>query len=305
MGQNQTAAAVVGPGPSHLSPRMPASTLQYGIFGHPVGHSLSPDIHNAWFRQYGIDARYDRYDVAPSNLAAEFRMAKDRGIAGLNVTVPHKQAIVELLDDMGSEVRAIGACNTIKLESGGRYRGYNTDAEGFVLSLADDGVRFRHAKALVIGAGGAARAIVYGLLHAGVESVTILNRTHRNAVELANDMRTHVLGGQALTARGWDGSAIDVSQYRADLVVHTTTKGMSGDNPSPELRGDLHGIAVVDIVYRPLETALLQQARTLGASTYDGLRMLAGQAALSFEIWAGIRPEWRKAYDSLKHTLQA
>ena len=277
----------------------------YGIFGHPIAHSLSPDIHNAWFRQHGIDARYERFDVPPDRLREELLAAKDRGVLGLNITVPHKQAALEtpgLIDLLDTTVRRIGAVNTV-VRRGDEFVGYNTDAAGFVLPLKELGVAFEGTHALIVGAGGAARAIAFGLADAGATQLTILNRTggHARALAESGAMAT----GQRVTcvATEWNGGPIDPAAIGAALVVHTTTLGMSGKSDSPRLKGDLHGIAVVDIVYRPLETALLIQAKSLGATVYDGLLMLAGQAALSFELWTGIRPQWRSAYESLKQVL--
>lgn len=258
-----------------------ASTRLAGIIGWPVEHSLSPAMHNAAFEALGLNWRYAAFPVPPELLGDAVRGLRALGIAGANVTIPHKEAVIPFLDVLSPAAKAIGAVNTVCMD--GKYLlGDNTDVHGFLAALDQAEVPLHGRRALVLGAGGSARAVVYGLLLRGTQ-VFIRARTPARARRLADDMRAVVEGGQV--------EAVEQVPAEVDLVVNCTPVGMwphhDGENPLPaEVR--LHsGMAVMDLVYRPLETALLRQARLAGARAVSGLEMLVWQGAVAFKHWTG------------------
>ena len=243
--------------------------MRLGILGHPVGHSLSPAMHEAALRELGIGGGYERLDTPPARLSERLREVR-RGFRGVNVTVPLKELVVPLLDGLSPAARAIGAVNTV-VNEGGRLLGENTDAAGFLRSLEEAGVGGR--RAVVLGAGGAARAVVYALRGAGYE-VGIVNRTRARAEALARAFGARVVG------------PADVRE--ADLVVNATSVGL-GDPSATPLPAEFlpsSGFAV-DLVYRPLRTRFLREAEERGLAVVDGLGMLLWQGVLAFELWTG------------------
>lgn len=248
----------------------------YGVIGDPIAHSLSPVMQNAAFEALHMDCYYGAFRVRPGDLREAVNGARLLGFGGLNVTIPHKEAVIRLIegDDMA---RAIGAANTIDLKD---QVAYNTDAYGALRALQDGGVSVKGSRVLVLGAGGAARAVVYVLAKNGA-TVTVANRTAEKAASLAAYMREHgdVFG------TGLDGLREKVEI--ADVVVNTTSVGM-GDGETL-VKADMltPKQTVFDIVYKPLETPLLKEAKKAGAKTIDGITMLARQGAQSFEIWTG------------------
>lgn len=259
-------------------------TFRLGIIGHPVGHSLSPVMHTTAAQITGINLEYDPYDVPPINLGRFVRNIRETGIDGLNVTVPHKVAVMDHLDEITVEAERIGAVNTI-LREGSRLLGANTDGYGFVTSLVENAkVNPAGKKIFIYGAGGAARAICAALgVMDGVEAV-IANRTVGKAEELAARMTA---AGASATALGYNANNLVDSVNTADIIVNTTSVGMKGfaSDALPALEGIRQGQLVVDIVYRPLVTPLLRRAAVAGADTLDGLWMLIHQGAKSFELW--------------------
>lgn len=248
-----------------------------GVIGWPVAHSLSPRIHRFWLQALGLDGDYSRFAVAPESLATAIRALPALGLAGVNVTVPHKRAVMAHLDEISPEARAVGAVNTVVVE-GGRRRGLNTDIAGFVGPLQGLDV----GRAAVIGAGGAARAVLAGLHRLGVAEVLIFNRTPARAEEL---LAASGLAGQALAL------AERVRVPAVDLLVNATSLGMVGQPALEVDLGQLPATATVyDIVYAPLQTGLLRTAAARGLRTVDGLRMLVGQAAPAFQEFFGVAP---------------
>jgi shikimate dehydrogenase len=254
------------------------------IIGWPVDHSRSPLIHNYWLKTYGIDGEYRREAVSPDHIDAFIQSLSRRGYAGANVTVPHKEAALALSvpDD---RARAVGAANTLWLD-GGFLRSTNTDVEGFLnnLDACAPGWDRNLSKAVVLGAGGAARAVVYALLTRGIEHIVIVNRTASRAEALRERF------GEHLEVAPWDG--LNEQLGDAALFVNTTTLGMNGQ---PELAADIgrlprHAI-VADLVYVPMRTPLIGRAKAGGLRTADGLGMLLHQAVGGFELWFGKRPE--------------
>ena len=251
-----------------------------GLIGYPVSHSLSPRIHTAALRALALEGSYTATAVAPAEVAAMLRALLVAGYTGLNVTIPHKQAVMPLMDDLSDDARAIGAVNTIVVAQG-RVIGHNTDGVGFLRGLSEAGLNLRGQAALVLGAGGAARAVIYSLKKAGAD-VSIWNRTARRAEQLAREF----------SAQSVDGSAAAISGSW-DLLVNTTSVGMyphGGAAPVQLAADGLRARCVYDLVYNPLETELLAQARAMGAGAIGGLTMLVYQAAEAFRLWTGCEP---------------
>ncbi len=247
----------------------------YGLLGNPVGHSLSPPMHEAAYEELGIDARYVTFEPAPDAIEDAVRGADALGIAGLNVTIPFKQDVLSVVEPDSLAAR-IGAVNTIDL-TGEQPTGHNTDAAGALRALRDHDVTVADATAVVVGAGGAGRAIAFGLADGGA-SVAIANRTTSTAHELADTVPG---------ASGHSLDALDSLLTDADILVNATSVGMDEDAtpvPADALHADL---AVLDAVYRPLETRLLQDASAIGATTVDGAWMLLYQGVEAFERWTG------------------
>ncbi|HYR94433.1 MAG TPA: shikimate dehydrogenase [Methylomirabilota bacterium] len=249
------------------------------LFGHPVAHSLSPAMHNAAFKALGLPHRYSALDVEPDRLVNAMTTLRHGDALGANVTIPHKEAAVRMVDEQSDEVRATGALNTI-VRRGSRLVGANTDVDGFSASLVVDGRRLLGAgTVLVLGAGGAARACVYALLQQGVE-VLVANRSADRLESLARSVELH---GRRARVVPWPRAA---EALRVDGVVNATPLGMRGEDP-------LDGLGlppvVVDIVPTAKETPLVKRARaTENVTVVDGLSMLLHQAARSFELWTGV-----------------
>jgi shikimate dehydrogenase len=256
-----------------------------GVMGWPVGHSRSPRLHGHWLAEHGIDGAYVPFAVPPDRLEAAVRGLAALGLRGCNVTVPHKEAVIAHLDRIDATARATGAVNTIKVEADGTLSGTNTDVFGFMENLRDGAPDWTGAgsTAVVIGAGGAARAVAWALCEAGVTQVRVVNRSLDRAERLAADI------GGAVRAVAWQDRADALDG--ADLLVNTTTQGMQGQPPL-DLRLDaLPRTAVVnDIVYVPLQTPLLAEAAGRGNRVVDGLGMLLHQARPGFAAWFGIEP---------------
>lgn len=252
--------------------------------GHPVAHSRSPLIHGYWLRTLGIPGAYDLKDLAPEEFGDFLTHLASHGYVGGNVTVPHKEAAFALVERRDAAAEAIGAVNTVWMENG-VLAGGNSDAHGFIVSLDDcaPGWDVPGCRALVMGAGGAARAAVYALGARNVE-VDIVNRTFARAAELAARF------GARVRPHGLD--ALTRLLPEADLLVNCTTRGMAGQPPLAIDLGPLKpGAVVCDMVYVPLETELLAAAASLGHRTADGLGMLLAQAGLGFHKWFGGDPK--------------
>lgn len=263
-----------------------AATRLLALLGHPVSHSRSPRIHGAALEALGIDATYLAFDVAPADLGAAVRGLRALGALGANVTVPHKEAVMAHLDEVEPDARAIGAVNTL-IREGARWIGANTDAPGLVRALTEAGFDPAGAQVHVIGAGGAARAAVVGLARAGAARVTVAARRVERAENLVRSLALAV---------PLEGVPLDASPPRdVDLLVQATSATMhaeAGEALARALALDAlpaHA-TVIDLVYAPLETAVLRAARARGLRAVDGLGMLVHQAALAFERWMGIAP---------------
>lgn len=250
------------------------------VIGDPIAHSKSPLIHRFWLEALGIEATYRAVHVAPDGLAAYLAEARgDPDWRGCNVTIPHKVAVMDLVDDPGDVRGSIGAMNTLLRQADGSVIGTNTDAGGFAAPIADLDLAGQHVT--VVGAGGAARAVLWALARLGVERVTVMNRSPLKAAGL-------------LSRFGLKGDVVPLDAPLAEtcaLLVNTSPLGMAGQPPLDLDLSPLPEDAVVyDIVYAPLETPLLADARARGLETVDGLEMLIGQAALAFELFFGAAP---------------
>jgi shikimate dehydrogenase len=257
-----------------------------GIVGWPVAHSLSPRLHGHWLLRYGIDGAYVPLAVPPERLAQALSALPALGFAGVNLTIPHKEAALSLVHRLSPRAKRIGAVNTVVVEADGVLSGDNTDGFGFVAALLDNqaGWVAEAGPAVVLGAGGAARAVVVALLDAGVPEVRLLNRTAARARALADDLDGSV------HAADWNARAAALDG--AALLVNTTSLGMRGQPPLDLMLDALPGTALVtDVVYTPLMTPLLALAQARGNPVADGLGMLLHQARPGFRAWFGVDPE--------------
>ena len=305
-------------------------TLRTGLLGYPLGHSVSPAMHNAAFQALGLDGRYDALPTPPEQLAATVAGLAAAGYRGVNVTIPHKQAVMPLLDELSDAARAIGAVNTIVISpvnanpvneihrlntqrpvrawesaplpapegasrvqpgisipgAGATLRGDNTDWLGFLHPLDAAGFELRGKSALLLGAGGAARAVVYALVQRGLAHLAIWARTPARAAELAHH-------AQSLSSPLTIPHSPLTIPHSPDLIINTTPLGMWPHVDASPWPADLPfpaGALAYDLVYRPERTRFLQQAEAAGCATQGGLEMLAVQGAAAFELWTGQRP---------------
>jgi shikimate dehydrogenase len=262
---------------------MDAGTGVVGLIGHPVGHSKSPEMMNRAFRARGLPFVYLAFDVSPQELETAVRGMQALGFRGWNVTIPHKVAILEYLDEVEETAREIGAVNTV-VSRNGRLIGYNTDSEGYLRSLVDEtGLELAGQRVLILGAGGAARAVAHALAVAGVESITIANRTREKAERLAASL------GRKVDARALSLAEVARVAGETTLLVQTTSVGMYPETEAIPIDPSLlhEGMTVSDLIYRPRKTLLLREAEARGARVHGGLGMLLHQAALAFEKWMG------------------
>ncbi len=259
----------------------------YGVLGDPIAHSISPEMHNDAFRDNKMNAHYHAFQVSSERLADAVKGMNALGVRGFNVTIPHKTAIMPYLDRIDPLAKVIGAVNTVKLEDG-LFVGYNTDGRGFVNGLKESlSAPLSSLNCLIIGAGGAARAIYYTLVEQGIGSITVCNRTVEKAEKLTED---HPDAEERRVIR-LDEAEKGLQQY--DLVINTTSIGMKPDTEAMPIALDkLKASAFVsDIIYNPLETTFLKTARQKGAAIQNGLPMFIHQGAQAFEIWTGIKPD--------------
>lgn len=261
------------------------TTRLYGIFGHPITHSLSPMMHTLAFQYHGLDCVYVPFPVPAEHLPMAVAGAVALGICGFNVTIPHKEAIVPLLDEVAVEARFVGAVNTVRIVDG-RAVGYNTDGEGFLQPLRALHVPLTDMPVCILGAGGAARAITMALLQTGCPILTVTNRTYERSERLVSALRERFPQAQ-LSAVPF-ARAAQVAQQSA-LIVNATSVGLhhTTDALLPETCFRASQV-VYDIVYRPLYTPLLCVAQRYGATVIPGLDMLIGQGAEAFRLWTGL-----------------
>ena len=261
--------------------------IKAGVIGHPINHSKSPLIHNYWIKKEGLNGSYEAIDIAPENLKSEVGRLIDEGYAGFNATIPHKEAILELCDEVESNAEICGAVNTVAIKDG-KLIGQNTDSFGFLANIrqAKSNFDFEGGTAVVIGSGGAARAAVSGLIGHRVPEVMLINRTRERAEAIAKEIG---LGTDLVEVVDWEDRH-DALKW-ANLLVNTTSLGMEGQPPLDLNLDQLGGHALVnDIVYSPLETPLLKAAAERGNPTVTGIGMLLHQARPAFNEWFGVMP---------------
>ena len=274
------------------------SQKRVGVIGFPVEHSLSPKMHNAAFQALGMDDwLYDAMSIPPDILRYGIREPKNHGYIGINVTIPHKQAIMEYVRP-DEKARAIGAVNTIDFRTN---VGTNTDADGFIDDLKANRILISGEKVLILGAGGAARAGVYGLVREGAE-VAIVNRTKSRADNLVGELKK---------TAGIDDVAVmtldEASEWNMSLIVNCTSVGLHPNiNQSPWINGVPFpdNVTVYDMVYRPANTAFMQQCVAHGGRAIGGLGMLVRQGAIAFELWTGVNPPIDVMFDALREELE-
>ena len=266
------------------------STRIVGVFGHPIAHTASPAMHNAAFDHLGLNWRYLAFDVPPDDLRGALRGICDLGFVGVNLTVPHKLLAVKMMDEVDQQALLLGSVNTVVVEND-QLTGYSTDGYGFVRALREDfGMELRGRRVLMLGAGGAGRALALHCALEGAAAVFVVNRTQSKAVSVVADIRK--LTPRTFTvALPMDAKHIARHLDEVDLVVNATSLGLRPGDPPPlaKFPSRCKRLRVYDTIYRPVETRFLAAARKAGAQTANGLSMLLHQGARSFEIWTGRR----------------
>ena len=264
-------------------------TQRLGIIGYPIGHSISPIFQQAGLDHLGIDATYEKWEVTPEDVGDFVAGLRAPGTLGINITVPHKQAVIPFLDEVDEWATAAGAVNTI-VNHDGHLTGHNTDGPGFLRALlVETGYDPSRTRALILGAGGAARGILLALVRGGVDSLVIANRTLERAETLAQLASDNGVGSEAISL---SGDALTEAAASANLIVNCTTMGMShgpDEHGSPISAAQIPATATVnDVVYTPLLTPILKEAAAAGATALGGLHMLVYQGVLSFQMWTGV-----------------
>lgn len=264
-----------------------------GVIGYPIRHSISPAFQQAALDEYGLPARYERYEVPPHELPRFLDGVRGEEWMGINVTIPHKQAVIPALDSVDELAGVIGSVNTIVRNPDGSLWGCTTDVSGFTNALCESGFDFPDTRAVLLGTGGTARALVAALVKRGADAVTIVGRSEERARDLLKQLRRLESHGSHSVLRvvQWTEATLQQELGEAGLLVNTTPIGMLGggaEGESPVLPTALHPrLTVFDAVYNPIETPLLAQARRIEARTVSGLEMLVHQGASAFELWTG------------------
>lgn len=261
--------------------------MRFAVIGHPVAHSLSPRMHTANFRALGLEAEYGAVDVEPGEVPAALARFRSEGYRGINVTVPHKLAAKECMTRLDATAIRAGAVNTVRFEADGTTTGFNTDMAGFLQPLQERDFPFATTKVLLVGCGGAARAVAAACLDIGCSELVIANRTAAKAVALAEELGDHRVSTMAL-----DELLANFDFASAALIVNATTVGLKREDPSVLPARCFHaGQLVYDLIPVARETATCRVARESGSEAINGLGMLAAQAAESFRIWTGLEPD--------------
>lgn len=270
----------------------------YGVIGDPIEHSMSPVMHNDLFQHYGMDAVYHAFHIKKENLLDAVKGFKAINLAGFNITVPHKTAIMPFLDEMDDLAVAIGAANTV-VNKDGRLIGYNTDGSGFLEGVKKEIPSFKDKKMLLIGAGGAARAIYFTMAFEGIKKIDITNRTPEKGEYLVKNC-PYPVSSDVLTLMDAEKN---LAAY--DIIVQTTSIGMypNTGNAPLSLEGINRDAFVCDIIYTPLETKLLKDAKQKGVKTQNGVQMFIYQGALAFEKWTGVFPNIDRMYHTVMKQL--
>jgi len=282
---------------------MNGRTRWLGIIGYPIRHSLSPMMHNAAFEVLDMPYYYIALSVEPHRIRSAVNALQSLGFRGFNVTIPHKQRIMAFMDRLTPEAALIGAVNTVEIQRD-RLIGHNTDGRGFTRALREEiGCSVAGQRVLLLGAGGAARAIAFQLVHDGIRTLLIVNRSSQRAQALArNLLRSSVRC--AISVLPWAEKALKTGAQGSDIIINATSVGMNPYDPpllSSAFLSPHH--VVCDLIYKPPVTALLKQAQMAGATAVSGLGMLVHQGALSFEIWTGRHPPVDIMREALRQAL--
>ena len=265
----------------------------YAVIGDPIDHTFSPNIHNAAFRELNLDCTYIAYKIPRGELAAGIESLKKIKIAGFNVTIPHKIEMMKYLDSVDEDCSVIGATNTVSVENN-QLKGYNTDMDGFLEPIKKRNLTIKDSKVLLLGAGGAARAIVAGFVKEKTGTITIANRTVSNANLIVQFV--HKIGGAA-KAISLNDVGDSASDY--DFIVNATSVGLNNESSPISTETINENCTVYDIVYRPINTDLIKKSKEKGANIIYGYEMLLGQAAMAFKIWHG----QDAPYDAMKKAI--
>jgi len=259
----------------------------YGVIGCPISHSMSPEMHNDLFEYYSLDARYHAFHVENEDLEAAIKGFRALGVSGFNITIPHKVAVMSYIDEIEEVAANIGAVNTV-VNNNGKLIGYNTDGDGYLMSLKPKVTKdLKECHVLIIGAGGAARGIFISMAAKGIKHIDICNRTVGRAEELIKDCQYETF------AKGLTFSQAEEILSRYDIIVNTTSVGMHPNVDEIPISLDhlTSNTVVSDIIYNPIKTKLLQEAEKRGATIDTGIGMFVNQGALAFEKWTDIFPD--------------
>ncbi|HET6517253.1 MAG TPA: shikimate dehydrogenase [Nitrosopumilaceae archaeon] len=268
-------------------------TKTFAVIGDPIDHSLSPNIHNAAFKELDLDCTYIAYRIPKEELEEGLESLKKIKISGFNVTIPHKIEIMKYLNKVDEDCSIIGASNTVS-NNDGELKGHNTDMDGFLEPIKRKNITIEDVKVLLFGAGGAARAIVAGFAKEKAESITIVNRTKQNATSLSQF--AHKIGIEA-NAMSLDELGNSISDYK--FVINATSVGLKNEKTQIPTETINQNSVVYDIVYMPMNTDLIKKSKEQGATVIYGYEMLLGQATRSFEIWHGVKAP----YDIMKKAI--
>lgn len=279
--------------------KIDSETKIYGLLGHPLEHTASPAMHNTAFRELGLNAVYLVFDVKPCAFQDAVNGLKALHVCGFNVTIPYKEHVMQMMTHLDLSAKNVGAVNTVKVEQRSLI-GYNTDLAGFLAPLIELDLKPRDFTFLILGAGGAAKACIRALIDAGCEELIVLNRSKERVITLA---KQHICPN--LKVGHLNEQSLKDALSRAKIVVNATPVGMyPNDDDSLILKALLRrDLIVYDLVYRPVQTKLIREAKEVGATTISGYRMLLEQAAESFRIWTGLEPPKKAMLEALEREL--
>ena len=265
----------------------------FAVIGDPIDHSLSPTIHNAAYRQLGLECTYIAYRIPKGHLSTGIEALKKIKISGFNVTIPHKINVMEYLDELDENCKTIGACNTV-INDDGNLKGYNTDMDGFLEPIKNRNISIHDSNILLFGAGGAARAIIAGLAKEKARHVTIVNRTTEHGLQLKEFSGSIGLNSEVKTIE-------EMNEFHADydLIINSSSLGLKDESTPIPIKIINQETVVYDIVYKPVNTELIKESKKKNAEIIYGYEMLLGQAVRSFEIWL----EQKAPYDEMKKAL--
>lgn len=283
--------------------KITGKTRIVGIIGSPVTHSLSPVMHNAAFEHLGLDFCYVPFSVKKEYLDLAIKSVPALSIAGLNVTVPHKESVLPLLSELSDGAEMMGAVNTIKVIDD-RLIGHNTDGVGFTTSLKEVNYCLRGRSLLILGGGGAAKAVVFQAAIEGAEEITIANRTVSKA-RLLKEQAERYFPSVNIESMGSGYDELKSVINRVDIVINTTSVGLKMGDPSPVPKEILHkGLFICDLIYNPPETALIRYAREIGCKYINGIGMLLYQGGASFRLWTDVEPPLEIMRRALEETIR-